>query len=426
MDWITLRKIVYLGLVEVLAFSLVVTPVYAIVSTTGYARVATSTAVAVYQGAQRSAFANAVAVSMAAATPVSVAVRLVSGPVGWASLGVPVALTVASMYYSAADISTQKTAALAAAPPLKVLSNGTGVQVPATTPTLAVYYGPSSCVHPCAVGGVQYFYLDTAQPPTGCVLTAGGSNYTNPSWPGWQVSDSTISGACRTTYLHTSNGANGAEEVGFVPPSSLTLGDYESYTTALPASDVKSIEKHTTPVGDGVTPVTATNVTTLPVSPTELPTTVKPAGSVLPTDSVLDPNAPPSTAPQPVIVPSATATSTTTTTTNPDGSVTKTETDQAAGYFCNVGTHDERTMGSILSAHMTVWQNVGILGTLNNLKNIVWPSELPTYTFGPTALGTFTLNFTTWAWAFADVRSIMIATSGLYGVVIVFRGRASS
>lgn len=417
-----ITKGLYILLVEMIATYLIVTPVYALVSTTGYARVATSTALAVYQGAQRTAFTNAVAVSMAATTPVSVAVRLVTGPVGWASLGVSAAVTVAAMYYSASDITTQKTAALAAAPPLKVLSNGSGVQVPSTTPTLAVYYGPSSCVHPCAVGGVQYFYLDTAQPPTGCVLTAGGSNYTNPSWPGWQVSDSTISGACRTTYLHTSNGANGSQEIGFVPPSSLTLGEYESYTNTLPSTDPKSIEKHTVPVGEGVTPTAATNVTTLPATPAELPTTVKPAASVLPTDAVINPNAPASSAPQPVVTPATTTTTTTTTTTNPNGSVTKTDTTDPGSFSCQTGTHDVRTFGTVLQDHINVWQGSGLLSALNVLKTLTWPTTPPAYTLTSPTWGTHTIDFAPWAGMLTALRTIIIALASFVAYRIVFVG----
>ena len=92
--------------------------------------------------------------------------------------------------------------------------------------------------------------------------------------------------------------ANGAR-IGFVPPSSLTLGEYQTYVGGLPAANPNSIESKTAPVGQGATAPSAENVTTLPVSPTEVVPTVKPASQVGPTDAVIDPNAPAPAGPQP-------------------------------------------------------------------------------------------------------------------------------
>jgi hypothetical protein len=225
-------------------------------------------------------------------------------------------------------------------------------------------------------------------------------------------------------YQYTGNAGPLASSV---PATTITQPAFETFIAGLPSNAPLKPDNKVQPVGTEVTPTAASSTTTVSVAPTDIPSTVKKASDVLPTDTVVNPNVPPPVGviaqPAPA---TATQTTTTTSTTNPDGSVTQAQTENGGAFSCSVGNHDQRSMGSILTDHMNVWKNVGILGTLNNLKNIVWPSALPTYTFGPTALGTFTLNFSTWAWVFADLRSIMIATSGLYGVVIVFRGRASS
>lgn len=423
----TLAKGVYLIIVEMIAVYLVAFPVYAFQvssSSTGFVRVAPATSTAAYIAANRSLFTSAVASAVSAPTAASVAVRLVTGPVGWGLLGVSVALTLASMYYSQADITAVKTAALAAAPPVYTKSDGSGTVLPA-----GAVWNPASCTHPCAFGGQQYFYVNTRVGSyTACYAldppNNNGSPYTLPGWPGWSVSKQVLSGDgldCRINYSHINNGANGSGEMGFTAPSSLTLGQYDTYVQGLPAANPNSIESKTAPVGQGATAPVADNVTTLPVTPAQVVPTVKPASQVGPTDAVIDPNAPPPVGPQPAVPASQASTTTTTTTTNPDGSVTTQEA-ETASVSCSAGNHDQRTFGSVLQDHMNLWQGSGLLSALNLLKTLTWPSSIPTYALSSTIMGNFTLDFSAWSGMLTALRSIIIALAGFVAYRIIFVG----
>ncbi len=150
----TVTHIFYLLFTELIAIYLVTSPVWAFQvssSSTGYVRVATSASIGAYQATQRVAFTSALASTLSAPTAASVAVRIATGPVGWTALGVSAALTLAAMYYSAEEVEALKAAALAAAPPISSRQDGNG-----PLPAGAVW-NPSSCVHPCAFNGQQYF-----------------------------------------------------------------------------------------------------------------------------------------------------------------------------------------------------------------------------------------------------------------------------
>ncbi len=346
------------------------------------------------------------------------AVRIATGPVGWTALGVSAALTLAAMYYSGQEIESLKAAALAAAPPVSSRGDGNG-----PLPAGAVW-NPASCVHPCAFNGQQYFYTEAPDPSNQCYVGNDGSPYSVPGWPGWVVSNQLISGPiCRVNYMHLNNGtpASSQQEIGFTAPSNLTLGEYQTYVSGLPAANPNSIESKTTAVGQGVTAPSAENVTTLPVSPTQVPPTVKPASQVGPTDAVIDPNAPPPSGPQPSVPATQTTTTTTTTTTNPDGSVTKEE-ESTGSVSCSAGNHETRSFGSVLQDHMNLWQNSGLLSALNILKTLAWPSTIPTYSLSSTIFGSFTLDFSAWAGMLTALRSLIIAIASFVAYRIVFVG----
>lgn len=418
----TVTKYVYLVLVDLIALYLVASPVSAFQissSSTGYVRVATSAAIGAYETANRAAFTSAVASAVAGPSAASVAVRLVTGPVGWGLLGVSATLTLASLYYSPSDVAAVKAAALAAAPPVSQRGDGSGATLPA-----GAVWNPASCVHPCALNGQQYFYTEFPDPNSTCYNGNGGGQYTLSGWPGWVISNGLISGPiCRINYQHTNNGTTAStnQEMGFVQPSSLTLGDYQTYVGGLPAANPLSVESHTAPVGQGVTAPAADQVTALPVTPAQVVPTVKPASQVGPTDAVIDPNAPPPSGPQPGIQSTQTTSTTTTTTTNPDGSTTKQE-EETAAVSCSAGNHDQRTFGSVLQDHMTVWQSSGLLSALNLLKTLTWPSSIPTYSLNSTLLGNFTLDFSAWSGMFTALRSIIIALAGFVAYRMVFVG----
>ncbi|MEQ1844669.1 MAG: hypothetical protein ABL983_03720 [Nitrospira sp.] len=418
-----IAKGLYLLLTELVAVYLVAWPVYAFQissSSTGYVRVATASAVSAYQVAQRAAFTSAVASAVSAPTMASVAVRIATGPVGWTALGVSAALTLAGMYYSAQDVQAVKTAALAAAPPVGTQSNGSGTTLPS-----GAVWNPASCVHPCAINGQQYFYVDSpGESSTSCYLGNNGGAFTDPAWPGWVRNNGAISGpTCRRYWTHTNNGTttSSQQEMGFTPPSSLTLGEYHTYVQGLPAANPNSIESKTTPLGQRVTAPVADNVTTLPVTPAQVVPTVKPASQVNPTDAVIDPNAPAPSGPQAPVTNTQTTTTTTTTTTNPDGSTTKTEAETAV-QSCSAGNHDPRTFGSVLQDHMNVWQGSGLLSALNLLKTLSWPTTIPTYSLSSSLFGTFTLDFSAWAGMLTALRSLIIAISSFVAYRIVFVG----
>ena len=421
--WKTVAKGLYLLLTEVIALYLVVFPVSAFQvssSSTGYVRLASAAAVSAYQVANRAVFTSALASAVSAPAVASVAVRIATGPVGWGLLGVSAALTLAGMYYSSQDVQAVKTAALAAAPPVGTQSNGSGTTLPS-----GAVWNPASCVHPCAFNGQQYFYVDSpGESTTSCYLGNNGGTFTDPAWPGWVRSNASISGpTCRRNWSHTNNGTttSSQQEIGFLPPSSLTLGEYQTYVGGLPAANPNSIESKTTPLGQGATVPMADNVTTLPVTPAQVVPTVKPASQVSPTDAVIDPNAQPPAGPQPAVPSTQSTTTTTTTTTNPDGSVTQHE-DSTGSVSCSAGNHDQRTFGSVLQDHLNLWQGSGLLSALNLLKTLTWPSAIPTYSLQSNLLGTFTLDFSAWSGMLTAIRSILIALAGFVAYRIIFVG----
>ena len=387
----TLARGFYLLLTELIAVYLIAFPAYAFQvssSSTGYVRVATQSAQLAYVAANRAALISTVASAAAVASPASVAVRLVTGPVGWAALGVSVALTLAQMYYSSADLQAVKTAASPVNTSVRTYTyQGQTYSVSGWTSTTAI---------PQCTSGIGYFFPGThlASPPPspGMLSTPYGGWWCFPA----------------------------GDQAAVSSPSQQNITDY---LTALPASDPKAPENHTSPLGQGVSPTPADNITTNPVTPSQLAPTVKPAGQVAPTDAVIDPNAPAPAGAQPPVPSSQTTTTTTTTTTNPDGSTTTQEEDSAT-VACSTGHHDQRTFGSVLQEHMTRWQGTGLLSTLNLLKTLTWPTAIPTYSLQSNLLGTFTLDFSAWSGLLTALRSLIIALSAFVAYRIIFVGQA--
>ncbi|MFO0733717.1 MAG: hypothetical protein U0361_22720 [Nitrospiraceae bacterium] len=82
----------YSVLIYLLFASFCLAPVESLaLQTTQYARVVAQAERIAYLAAQRSSIAAKVAAAAVAPTPVSMALRLVAGPVGWAALGWPLA-----------------------------------------------------------------------------------------------------------------------------------------------------------------------------------------------------------------------------------------------------------------------------------------------------------------------------------------------
>jgi len=220
----------------------------------------------------------------------------------------------------------------------------------------------------------------------------------------------------------TYNGSNGAQWALVVPPTSLTIQDAQNYVNALPSTDPNSIEANTDPLGQGASVPSADNVTTLQVSPTDIAPTVKPASQVLPTDIVIDPNAPAPTGPQPVTTPTTSTTTTTTTTTNPNGSTTTQQTEEPGIMSCTIGHHDQRTFGSVLQDHMTLWGGSGLAGALNLIKTLTWPETIPIYALSSNLFGNFTVDFTGWSGVLVALRGLVIAMASFVAYRIIFVG----
>ena len=116
-----------------------------------------------------------------------------------------------------------------------------------------------------------------------------------------------------------------------------------------------------------------------------------------------------------------TTTTTTTTTQNPDGSTTQHEETQAT-TSCAVGSHESRTFGTVLQAHQTIWSTSGLLGTLNLLKSLTWPSTLPVIALPSAFFGSQQVDFNQWTWFFTVLRTLVIATASIAAYRIIFVG----
>ena len=388
----TIARGFYLLVVEMIAVYLVAVPVYAFQvsnSSTGFVRVITQASQFGYVATNRASLLATVASAAAVTNPVSMAVRLVSGPVGWAALGLSAVLTLAQIHYTSEVLQAIKTAAS---------------PVPSGPATMYTYNG-QDYVMP------SNQFVGSPQNNPACA-NSGGKMYGWPggsaAYPGWSPSG-------------ISDWYCGAS-VPFTPAQAPTLQQLVDYLNALSANHEHAPETHTTPIGHDIVPTPAPNVTVKPVTPTEMVPSVKPATQVLPTDAVIDPNVPAPAGPQPVTTPSTTTTTTTTTTTNPDGSTTQTDTESPAIMSCSAGNHDQRTFGSVLQDHMNLWQGSGLLSALNLLKTLSWPSTVPTYTLSSSLFGTFTLDFSAWSGVLTALRALIIALSSFVAYRIVFVG----
>ena len=369
-------------MIGVLAWVWAVTPALALVSATGYVRVVTQASNLAYLGANRAALISTVAQAAAVTSPASMAVRLVTGPVGWAALGVSAGLALAQLYYSQQDLQAIKQAA---APPAGTYSYTFQGQTYTIHPT-------TSFAYPDCPGGIMFFW--NPQAPT------------IPPAPGM--------------YSPLFNNSHFCAPSAPTAAGTATQQNVQDYLSALPPSDPNAIENHTAPLGVGATPTAASSETATSVSPTDLPTTVKPVSQVIPTDAVVDPNAPKPAGTQNQSVTQTTST-TTTTTTNADGSKTDTQQD-SANVSCSSGEHDARSFGSILQAHITTWQGSGLLSALATLQTLTWPDTLPVITFTSSTWGTHQVDFNQWASVFTVLRTLTIAGAGFAAYRIIFVG----
>ena len=395
----------YLSGVWSLLLVLCISPAQALMSSTGYARVVHQAELIAAAAARKAAVASAVAASATSASPASVALRMVAGPVGWASLGVTAGLMLAEVYYSGSDVTAIKTAAT---PP-------GGDQI--SHPTLGTWTVPSvvynsqqahvsyTIVAPC-IDGNQYDWMVGPYPEYDLSFYNGpsGLGAVRPAAGGYWI-------------------CHFAGQPGTATPQSgqVTQQDIVNYVNGLPSSDPKSVESHTQAVGTEGQPTSAGNVTTEAVNASELPSEVVPVANVQSTDAVVNPDAPIPQGTQTTHNTSQDSTRTTTTTTNPDGSVTE-ETEEQASFSCSAGSHDSRTFATILQEHQARWSTAPLLGQLETLKNLVWPSSLPVLSMNSTLFGTMTVDFGAWSTQFGVLKTIVLFGAALAAVRIVFVG----
>ena len=414
-----LSLMTYLGFVWALFVSLCLTPGESLAqTTTQYARVVAQAERIAYLASQRSALASQVATAALAPSATSLAVRMVAGPVGWAALGVGAGLVLAQMYYSQADLSAIKSAA----------STPGGWQVTTTNAGTQTFPGlgtntPANPAYPYAT--IQFSATDVplcsidAEYQHDWVVGPFQSVSTAVYFPGnFFVFGPAVGG--QNLYVCHRVGIPGSPpplQDGLIDP---TQQHVANYVTSLPASDPKSVESHTNPVGTTGTTQPADNTVSQPVSPTEMPTTVKPkpvpAGDIVVADNV----PPPASTPQ-QNTQQQTTTTTTTTTQNPDGSTTQQEETEAT-TSCAVGSHESRTFGTVLQAHQTIWATNGLLSTLNLLKSLTWPSTLPVIALPSAFFGSQQVDFNQWAWFFTVLRTLVIATASIAAYRIIFVG----
>lgn len=380
-------------------------------SATGYARVVSQAAQQAYIASHRAQVISAIAPAISAAGAGSVAIRAVAGPIGWASIAVSAGLVIAGMVYDSGEGQEVKNNAATAAgvPPVTIVNgqpyNGTISNGCGATPSFgcqqALYQPNGMSFAVCVTNPVPL----SQNPPPG--WTPGPVQWMQPA--------GAATASCMNTYTIAYNGAN-ADRLGSSQPGAPSTQQVQDYLTSLPANNPLAPEQQNQPAGTtNPAPIGSISTTNIPVSPSEMPTTVVPANNVPPGSSVVDSNAsPPNQQTQ-----TTQQSSTTQTTTNPDGS----QTDQStATVSCASGQHSNRTFGSVLHDHYNVWSVSGLLGTLELLKNLSWPTTFPTYTLHSSVMGTFTFDFNAWSGVINALRALVIGGAGFVAYRIIFIG----
>ena len=417
----------YLGLTWLLLVMFCIWPkeALALVSPAAYARVVAQAEWIAYQAATKPAVVSAVAEAASAASPASIAIRAVAGPVGWAALGVMAGVALYQTFYS--DAKVQAIAQVATphlGQSLWTATAGNGVSVTvgpglsnanmnhwATVQTSGSFFD-NLC-------GYGYTYVVGPFPANAVPGMSPASARQGPVAA--QLEDGTpvnvyvcVAGGVTTPSTQTS--------------SAVSKQDATTYLNSLPAANANSIASNSKPLGLGATPDTASQVQSVPVAPgtsgaSQMQTSVKPAAQVLPTDIVVAQNVPPPAGIQTTSPTTQQSQTTTTTVTNPDGSKTETKTTTATSSCAAAAGHEQRTMGTVLAQHQALWNSSGLIGAVNLLKNLTWPTSLPVIDLPSAMFGTQHVDFNQWAWAFTALRTLLIAVASLAAYRIIFVGR---
>lgn len=403
----------YLGLTWLLLVMFCIMPkeALALISPQAYSRVVAQAEWVAYQAASRTAAVSAVSSAAAVASPASIAIRAVTGPVGWAALGIMAGMALYQTYYSSQNMAAVKEAARPA---------GTATAGGRRADTY-VQGTPGSCGS--LPNGTAICTPNTDQSAT---CTSAGPADSGCPWLtvplGWEGVTCTASGpeGCNTLYyLHLAGAANSLQ---VSPGADPTVTEVQTYLTGLPATDPNSIQSHSQPLGIGASPDTGATTIVNPVSPTEMPTSVKPTAQVGPTDIKIADHVSPPPGTQTTTPTTQQSTTTTATVTNPDGSKTETKTTTATSSCTAAAGHEPRTMGTVLAEHQAIWNSSGLLGAVNLLKNLTWPTSLPVVDLPSSFFGTQHVDFNQWAWVFTTLRTLVIAVASLAAYRIIFVG----
>lgn len=389
----------------------------ALTSPQAYARVVAQAEWIAYQAATKPQVVQAVAQAASAASPASFAIRAVAGPIGWAALGVTAGLVLYQTFYPQATLEAVKQAAQPPAGPM----TRDGQSFPA-----GAFIAADNCGAACGVGQTQVVYAPAwhwqeLNSCPGSAILPGPAGWSNGSTWGGAPGTGTDGSSCYALFTHTVNATD--DPFALVPTGGpATPQQIADYVAALPADSPLSIEHNSQPLGQGKPADQAAQTQVVPVSPTDLPTTVKPKSQVSHSDIIVADNVPPPGGTTTTTQTTQQSTTTTATVTNPDGTTTESKT-TTAGVSCTAsGGHDERTLGTILAEHQAAWSNSGLIGAVNLLKTLAWPTTLPVVELPSTFFGTQQVDFNQWAWAFTALRTLVIAVASLAAYRIIFVG----
>src|SRR5690349_1742593 len=252
-------------------------PVYAfqITSTTGYSRVVSQAAQQAWASANKQQIAQAIASAAIAPSAGSIAIRAVTGPIGWAAIGVAGALVIAGMLYDAAERQQVKdNASNAAGNPQQVIINGSPL-------ANAVLPDATNGCKPTVTNGCSQTVFVTNGLDSAHCTGAGGAAPTGWTYLGRFFG--TLPGGsttvCHDRYQIVYNGSNGSQLAAnqASPPTQQQVTDY---IASLPSNNPLAPEQQIAPAGTtNPAPQGASSTTDIPVTPTQMPTTVKPSSN---------------------------------------------------------------------------------------------------------------------------------------------------
>lgn len=414
--------VAYALTVAFLAVSFCLSPAYAFTvsnSYVPYVRIVPAAAVITLQAAARQATVAAVGVAVAATTPAALTVLTVASGL---ALGVALGTMLWNMNYTAPQLAAIKTAA----------ATPSSYNIPTVSSSNILYVGPytpSGSLAAHTFCNSQTVGPYTSSPYDYLVNFAAG---VNPA--GYTQLLGYANGSCVINAQgHLISSSSTAPTVGSSVPA--TADQAAAFVAALAPSDPASIESHTQPLGVGVYPTANPDATFSIVSQpvTDASTSVVPTSTVSTGDVVVAKDVPPpagavtAVPPASVVVPtsvSKTVVSTSTTTsgvTTTTSTETSTQTDTATPS-CAAAAAEVRTFASVLQTHMALWQASGLLASIASLKNLVFTGEPPTLSLTTHRYGNHSINFATYNWVYAGLKTILIAFAGMAAIRIVFVG----